>query len=171
MEITPLPGCIAGGPSGVRYGVRHACRGSPPGLEASGPCIRGGYHWEGRGGRERTAHNPIYICVCVYSQSCIHAACMHTYMQPACPCVFLHSYLNLPTWHMQRDTPPCQLRHVLHAVDSRPGGPGRAWAPHLRLCGSRRRPRPGHVHKGDHPQTLAKARNLSSPRGSGPPGT
>ena len=37
-------------PSGVRYGVRHACRGGPPGLEASGPCIWGGYHWGGGGG-------------------------------------------------------------------------------------------------------------------------
>ena len=44
--------------------VRHACSGSPPGLEASGPCIWGGYHWggggEGGGGAENAQRTTIY---------------------------------------------------------------------------------------------------------------
>ena len=65
VEITPLPGCIAGGPSGVRYGVRHACSGSPQAsrLQALVFGGGGGILLGGGGGRERTAHNHIYIYI------------------------------------------------------------------------------------------------------------
>ena len=60
-ENPPPPFCGTGGPS--RYGLRHACSGSPPGLEASGPCIWGGGiplgHWGERGGGENAQRTTI----------------------------------------------------------------------------------------------------------------
>ena len=67
------------GPSGVRYGVRHACRGGPPGLEASGPCIWGGYHWGG-GAHRTTIYIYIYIYICdLYIYICIYTY-IHIYI-------------------------------------------------------------------------------------------
>ena len=50
--------------------VRHACSGSPPGLEASGPCIWGLIPWGGGlggGGAENVQRTTIYkYCFCFY---------------------------------------------------------------------------------------------------------
>ena len=56
------------------YGVRHACRGGPPGLEASGPCIWGGDTIGGGGkrGGENAQRTTIYTCYTyIYMTICI----------------------------------------------------------------------------------------------------
>ena len=82
------------GPSGVRYGVRHACHGGPPGLEASGPCIwEGGIPFGGGGGRERTAHNHMVapLCVCVCARPSVMS--YHAYHVTSCTCTYVCMYV------------------------------------------------------------------------------
>ena len=68
--------------------VRHACRGGPPGLEASGPEGGGGAgRGGGRGGAENAQHTTTYA----HMHTCIQYmhACIHTYIH------FLHIFWTL----------------------------------------------------------------------------